>query len=352
MKHTANDLEQLAQAILRRLGSDEQEARIVSHHLIEANLRGHDSHGVGMLTFYVQSKAAGTLVPNHTGELVNDAGAILQFDGHRGLGQRVVHDAVDQALERVKQTGVVLMTVRNSHHMGRIGTYGEQVAAAGKVGLFFVNVQDFAVPLVAPFSGSEPRFGTNPMCIAFPATDKQPNFIMDFATSIVAFGKTRVAYLAGKKMKDEVMLDAKGIPTNDPVVMHEEPKGALRAFAEHKGGGLIAAVEFLAGLLSGGGTIQPGNPRLGGIVNNMMAVIIDPAKMSDVVWMREEYQAMVDYIKSSPAAFADQPVLMAGEPELRTRQQRLEEGIDISEHEWQGIVAAARQIGVAESLLA
>lgn len=344
---TEHTLYRLAHATLLALGSNNEEADVVAQHLVAANLKGHPSHGVGMLPFYVESVRAGTLQPGEPAWLLNDSGAILQFDGERGYGQRVVREAVDAAIERVAHTGIVLLTVRNSHHMGRIGSYGEQVAAAGKVGLFFVNVTDFPQPLVAPFGGSAARFGTNPLCVAFPAGEREPAFILDFATSMVAYGKTRVAYLAGKTFDEEVMLDAAGLPTANPAAMHEQPTGALRPIAAHKGGGLVAAIEFLAGLLSGGGTLQPGNARLGGIVNNLTAIIIDPEAVADVSWLREEYDAMAAYIRSSPPPAGQPPLMLAGEPERQRAAEAAQQGVEMSDNEWAAILAAARSAGVA-----
>ncbi|MGL6047345.1 MAG: malate/lactate/ureidoglycolate dehydrogenase [Vogesella sp.] len=344
---TEHTLYRLAHATLLALGSNNEEADVVAQHLVAANLKGHPSHGVGMLPFYVESVRAGTLQPGEPAWLLNDSGAILQFDGERGYGQRVVREAVDAAIERVADTGIVLLTVRNSHHMGRIGSYGEQVAAAGKVGLFFVNVTDFPQPLVAPFGGSAARFGTNPLCVAFPAGEREPAFILDFATSMVAYGTTRVAYLAGKTFDEEVMLDAAGLPTANPAAMHEQPTGALRPIAAHKGGGLVAAIEFLAGLLSGGGTLQPGNARLGGIVNNLTAIIIDPEAVADVSWLREEYDAMAAYIRSSPPPAGQLPLMLAGEPERQRAAEAAQQGVEMSDNEWAAILAAARSAGVA-----
>ncbi|EEG09104.1 Ldh family oxidoreductase [Pseudogulbenkiania ferrooxidans] len=258
MKLAAKQLEHVSRLVLKALGCKEKEAVIVSRHLVEANLRGHPSHGIGMLPFYVASVRNKTLRPNQAARLVRDAGAILQFSGERGFGQRVAREAVDAAIWRVRETGVALLTVRNAHHMGRIGCYGEQLANAGLVGLFFVNVTDVHTPMVSPFGGTAGRFGGNPICIAFPGTDKHPAFILDFATSRVSYGKTRVAYLAGQRFEEPVLQNHAGHPSHDPRVMWEEPQGTLRPMAHHKGGGLLAATEFLAGLLSGGGTSQPG----------------------------------------------------------------------------------------------
>lgn len=350
MNIQAQRLKQIAIKTLQVSGSTAEEAQTVAEHLVQANLKGHDSHGVGMLVLYIQSVKAGSLKPNTPARLMNDAGAILQFSGDRGYGQRTGKEAMEAAIERVKTTGVCLMTLAHTNHLGRIGTYGEQAVAAGMMSIHFVNVMDFPKPMVAPYGGSEARFGTNPICIAMPETKENNPFLLDFATSMVPHGKARVAYLAGKKFDENVFLDHKGIPTNDPTVILEEPVGALLPMAKHKGGGLVLACEMLAGLLSGGGTFQPANERQGAIVNNMTTIVIDPNKLAPRQWLGDEYDAMMRYIRSSPQPFPDtNPLLIAGEPERKAMADRLENGITISENEWQAIVQAGVSMGMKEA---
>ncbi|ATA24164.1 lactate dehydrogenase [Brenneria goodwinii] len=346
MQISESRLIDIARTLLRNVGCEEAEAACVAEHLVGANLKGHDSHGVGMLPHYVSFIADGIMQPNTPARMIRDGGAVLQFSGDRGFGQRTGKEAMQAAIERVKTTGVCLMTLSSTCHLGRIGTYGEMAAAAGLVSIHFVNVNDLD-PIVAPWCGSEARFGTNPICIAFPKSENNAAFVLDFATSIVALGKTRVAYLAGKKFDEDVMRDCNGISTNDPRVMWEgEKHGALKPIARHKGGGLVLAAEMLAGLLSGGGTIQPENPRHGAIVNNMTTIVIDPANMVSLAWLQKEYDAMLDYVRSSRAPDPEQPILIAGEPEIRTKAQRQAAGIEISDQEWQKIVDAGISLGM------
>ncbi|WP_035341136.1 MULTISPECIES: malate/lactate/ureidoglycolate dehydrogenase [unclassified Dickeya] len=347
MQISASRLTQITYNLLRHVGCEQDEAEVVTRHLVAANLKGHDSHGVGMLPEYVQFIAQGVMHPNTPARLLQDGGAILQFSGDRGFGQRTGREAMQAAMDRVKSTGVCLMTLSSTCHLGRIGTYGEMAAAAGLIAIHFVNVSDIA-PLVAPFGGSDARFGTNPVCIAFPGSETHPDFILDFATSMVALGKTRVAWLAGNTFDEPVMLDNHGQPSADPRVMwEEEPAGALLPIARHKGGGLILAAELLAGILSGGGTIHPGNPREGAIVNNMTTILIDPSKLVTMSWLRQEYEAMLEYVRASRAQHPDNPILLAGEPERLAEQQRQLHGIAISDGEWRKIVEAGCSLGMA-----
>lgn len=351
MRHSKEQIYKVTHAFLTQTGSDEYEAHLVADHMLNANLRGHDSHGIGMITMYTDYLKRGQLHPNTPPTLVKDKGSILQFQGNLGYGQRAGYEATAQAIARAKENGICMYTIANCCHLGRIGTYGEQAAAAGMISVHFVNVQNFGT-LVAPYCGSEARFGTNPFCLAMPKTDKYGSFILDFATSIVAMGKTRVAHLAGKHFDEPVMLDTAGHPTTDPSVMWQEPRGALMAFAKHKGSGLCWACELMAGILSGGGTIEPSRPRDGSIVNNMTAFVIDPAALTNLEWMRREIDAMNDYVKSSPAPDpVNHPVLMPGEPERIRTADRSAKGVEISEGEWRAIVKTCLDAGVDPSVL-
>jgi uncharacterized oxidoreductase len=355
MRVTADRLRRLTSAILKSGGSDTAEADLVAEHLVQANLAGHDSHGVGMMPTYVRHLQAGLVVPNTRAKLMKDDGALLMFDGARGYGRCVAGEAMAAAIARCRQTGVVAMTLANAHHIGRVGAYGEQASTAGLVSLHFVNVADHR-GLVAPFRGSDGRFSTNPVCIALPGTDRQPPLLLDMATSAIAMGKVRVARNVGKLLPDGLLIDPTGRPTRDPKVMYSEPRGALLSFGGHKGYALAVVTELLAGALSGGPTIQPGNERRGGTVNNMLAVLIDPARLAGVDWLRREIDGFVEYVKASPPADPTAPVLLPGDPERMAREERERTGIDVDATTWEEILQAAEKVGLpraeAEALVA
>ena len=331
--------------IIRHGGSEEAEAELVSGHLVDANLAGHDSHGVGMVPKYIEDLQAGLLAPNARPSLVKDEGAVMVFDGHLGYGRPVAEEAMISALERCRETGVVLMALRRTHHLGRIGAYGEQSIAAGLVSLHFVNVTDH-LPLVAPFGGRDARYSTNPICIAVPGTSSTEPVLLDMATSRIAFGKVKVAHNAGKHVPPGSLIDADGEPSVDPGAMFTDPRGALLSMGEHKGYGLALMCDLLGGILSGGGTMQPQNPRPGGIANNMLSIIIDPARLVDSAWLASELDATIAYVKSSRPVKAGEPVLIAGEPERISRAERGREGIPMNETTWEEILAAAQKVGM------
>lgn len=350
MLFAEQDLKNVLLAILRASGSDGREAGLVAEHLVRANLTGHDSHGAGMLPAYVKNWRAGLLRPGTAASLVRDDGAILVFDGQRGYGQRVATEAMAAAIERCRETGLVIMALRNAHHIGRVGAYGEQSIAAGFVSLHFVNVVDHD-PVVAPFGGRDARYSTNPVCMAMPATETTPAILLDMATSKIAMGKARVALNRGEPVAAGRILDESGEPSTDPRVLFREPRGALLPFGEHKGYGLAFFCELLAGVLAGGGTIQPGNPRRGGIVNNMLTFVVDPGRLVDHAWMQAEIDALVGYVKASPPADPSGTVLVAGDPERRTMAERSARGIPVEDVTWEEILQAGAEVGLSRSLL-
>ncbi len=158
----AGELDRIGRRVFAAAGSAEGEAEIVAGHLLEANLKGHDSHGVGMIPSYLRNLEGGKVKPNEPGHIASDTGALVVYEGARGYGQIVARNATELAIERAKANGVAVVALKNAHHIGRVGTYGELCAAAGLVSLHFVNITDQR-PAVAPWRGSDGRFGTNPL---------------------------------------------------------------------------------------------------------------------------------------------------------------------------------------------
>src|ERR1700742_3343922 len=339
-------LRTLASKIATAGGSKPEEASIVSDHLVEANLRGHDSHGVGMLVAYVRDFEAGTLKPNQKPEIVSDTGTISVWDAHGGYGQVIARQAVEWAIDAAKKHGVAVNGLRNAHHIGRVGTYGEIAARAGMVALHFVNVAS-GPPPVAPFRGREGRFLTNPVCIAIPGTDSNEPILLDFATSRVAMGKVRVAHNAGKKMLDGALLDHTGQPTLNPSVMYAEPRGVVLPFGEHKGSGLALVCELLAGAIVGSPSVTTSTPPERGIINGMLSIVIDSPRLSTRDSMLAEMDAMIGWVKSAKPSDPDMPVLVAGEPEQIAKADRMKNGIEVDDETWSQIAAIAERYQIS-----
>jgi len=335
----------IARRVFAAAGSAEEEANIVADHLVEANLKGHDSHGVGMIPSYLRNLGAGKAKVNEGGRVASDQGSIIVYDGERGWGQIVARNATLLGVARAKRDGVAVVALKNAHHIGRVGTYGEICAGAGMVSLHFVNITDQR-PAVAPWRGRDGRFGTNPLCIALPGPLPERPIIADMATSRIAMGKVRVARNKGEQIGAETLLDTDGNPTTDPNVMYRRPRGSLLTFGEHKGYALAFICEMLAGAVTGSGTMRPERQDAESVTNGMLTIVIDPDRIVDRAWLVDEIAAMTQFITSSPPRKAGEPVLIPGDPERQNRERRLRDGVPIDDETWREIAAAARTVNV------
>jgi uncharacterized oxidoreductase len=330
-------------------GSAPQEAGEIADHLVEANLRGHDSHGVGMVPAYVKHLGEQAVFPNRKPQLVSDLGALMAFDGQQGYGQPTANAVMDAAAERALQLGVAVVSLRNVQHVGRIGAYGERLAKRGLLSVHFVNAV-YAQACVAPFRGSDARLMTNPICITVPRGENAPPIVLDFATSAIALGKVRVALNKGVETPVDTLIDHKGQPTRSPAAIFSEPRGAIVPFGLHKGWGLSLVAEILGGALAGGGT-QAASDKRPGLVNGMFSIVVDQNRLTRGSHFFDEVNELVDYVKASPAANPAEPVLVPGDPELTTMAQRRAEGVPIDDVTWKEILGAARHVGAAAPTL-
>jgi uncharacterized oxidoreductase len=328
-------------------GSSEQEARLVADHLVGANLVGHDSHGVGMIPRYVAAWLAGELHLNEHAEAVLDHGTMLTLDGRRGLGPAVAHEAMALAIDRARANGVCVLGLRNAHHIGRIGHWAEQAVAAGLVSVHFVNA--VSRPWVAPHGGREGRFNTNPFTVGIPIPGRAP-MVLDFATSAIAQGKARVAFNKGVKVGPGLLIDADGVATDDPAVMFPKPGerlGALLTTGGHKGYALSMVCEVLGAALLGGPTGRPAHMTAQhAIVNNMLALLFDPARMAGAPMFGDEVAAFVEWVQTSPRREGFDAIQMPGDPERACRAERAER-VPVDAGTLAGLDDAARKVNVA-----
>ena len=340
------DVERLRTAIrqvVAGFGSSAQEIAEVSNNLIEANLTGHDSHGIGMLPRYAEAFAEGGLKPNAHVRTVLDMGAMLKLDGDAGFGQVIGREAMDLGIARARQSGCCIVALGNAHHLGRIGAWAEMAAASGLVSLHFVNV--ISRGIVAPFGGADARFGTNPFTAGVPILGRPP-MILDFATSMIAQGKTRVAHNKGELVPADTLIDNTGKPTRDARYSVIEPFGAILTFGAHKGYGLAMLCELLGGALASGMTQHSHDNARKRILNGMLSVLIDPAALGDRAAFDRETQTFVDWVLASPPQEGVAQVRLAGDPERESRARRLAQGVPVDATTWQQILSAAAKLGV------
>lgn len=344
----AGPLRSAVRAIFTAAGSSAREAELVAAQLVEANLTGHDSHGVGMVPRYIEVLRGGHLKANRHATVTLDTGAMLSLDGNEGYGQVMAHEAMEHGIARAREHGTAVVALRNSHHIGRIGHWAEQCLAAGFVSMHYVNV--VSEPVVAPFGGRDARFQTNPFCVGIPLPGRQP-IVLDFATSRIAMGKVRVAMNKGEQVKPGTLLDRHGEPTTDPRELFARPDhGAIVPFGEHKGYGLAIVCELLGGALTGGRTLHA-KPSSRAIWNSMLSIVIDPARLGTLANLSAEAEEYIRWVRQSPVAEGVDRVRMPGEPEEEHRAERGRNGIPIDVTTWAEIVGAGGHVGVTREQL-
>ncbi|MCZ8316389.1 malate/lactate/ureidoglycolate dehydrogenase [Phreatobacter sp.] len=352
----ADRLKALVATIFEKAGCDADEARLIGHYLTEANLTGHDSHGVARVPRYVDWLKEGRVEASKSVTAVVDTPAITVLDGHYGFGQTVGPQAVRVGIAKAKQHGLSAVALRKAGHLGRIGDFAEMAAAEGLVSIHFVNVVGSI--LVAPYGGVDRRLSTAPYCVGVPRPGAPP-LLLDFATSLVAEGKVLVASLGGKPIPGDALISPDGTKSNDPAVLYgpypagpgpRDPMngpGAIRAFGEHKGSGLAFMCEILGGALTGAGATGPDKR----FCNGMMSIYIDPKVIDPDGFFPGECADYVAYYKSAKPVEAGGEVLVPGEAETRARAKKQAEGVPLSDGTWDAIAATAASLGIGDNVI-
>ncbi|MBC8357230.1 MAG: malate/lactate/ureidoglycolate dehydrogenase [Planctomycetes bacterium] len=335
--------------IFVRAGCGDEEAAVIGDHLVEANLAGHDSHGVIRAPIYLQWMNEQKAVAGKSLEIVVDSGPLVVADAGLGFGQWTGRQAVAIGVERCRQNGVSVVALRNSAHLGRIGTWAELAAAEGLVSLHFVNTTGLGM-FVVPSGGRDARLSVNPVCVGIPIEGREP-IILDMAAAATAEGKLKVAKNKGVPVPDNTIVDAEGNPTNDANDFYGppggRPVGAILPFGGHKGYGLGLVAEILAGAFTGGGCSEPGKTLL---EQGMLSVYLDPEKLASPGPLFEEIRRYVDFVKSSRPTTPGGEVILPGEIENRNRAER-RAGLEMDDATWGQIVEAAASVGVEQTLI-
>jgi len=343
-------LTEFAVSLLRAGGVGPDEARVVGVSLVESNLRGHDSHGVMRIPFYLDALKKGEVVSGAAFTILRETPAVLAADGHWGFGQVQARWLMERIIDKARETGVCVGTLVRCSHIGRLGEYCEQAAEAGMVSMVMVNTHG-ASRRVAPPGGKAPRLGTNPLAIGVPHADGP--LVLDFGTSATAEGKVRVKRIAGQKCPDGWLLDCKGRPTNDPATLYADPPGTIRPMGgdqAYKGFGLGLMVEIFSGALSGGVCIRekPINPN----GNCVFMQVFDTAQLgqgSD--HFSREVSGLVDFVRCCPRIDGVDEILLPGDPERKTLRERSANGIPLDDGNWRALVDLAGALSVAAPLV-
>lgn len=341
---SAETLRSLGEAIFRAAGATPENTAGVMTSLIGANLAGHDSHGVLRIPSYVADIKTGRLLPAAAPAVTHETPATAVIDGGATFGQLGARLTATMAASKASALGLGAASAFHCHHTGRIGEWAELGARQGFI--TFAAASGSQGPYqVVPFGGRRRALGTNPFSWAVPRSDGQPPILLDYATSAAARGKLFVAQAAGMPVPPGWILDRDGNPTTD--VADFFGGGMLLPFAEHKGYAMSVIVELLAVGLSGGQRIPPG-----AATSCLFVACFAPAAFQLPDDFARSVERIANRLAEQPPAPGVDEVLLPGEPEARSRQERERNGIPLADATWDELVAVARELGVEHPALA
>ena len=340
---SADQLHEIAFRVLQGADVGPEHAHTVATELADANLMGHDSHGLIRLMQYVDQIQKGYIRPDAPVNLVLDKPSLAVVDGGYNLGQVVARKALDLGTARARENGSFTVLCRNCWHVGRLGSYTWKAALQDFVAIMSVNGPGGGS--VVPWGGLDQRVGTNPISIAAPRDD-QP-ILLDMTTSVTAEGKIRVAYEKGESLPPGWIMDADGNPSVDPADMYRDPPGAilpLGAAMGFKGYGLAVMLDIICGVLSGFGVVRPDVP-IG--ANGVWLYLIDVKQLMPPDEYKGWIEKYVSWIKSSRKAPGVSEILMPGDIELQRQETRQAEGVVLPDETWRRIRELADGLGVS-----
>ena len=319
------ELERFCQAMLRKCGLSEADARTATEVLVTIDTFGVFTHGTKSLAGYVRRLRAGGLRADAVPRIQSEGPAWAIIDGQSALGMITSVFAMNAAIEKAKTSGVAYVGVRNSCHFGAAGYYALLAAKFDMIGMAMAN----DIPSMAVPGARRPVLGTNPFAYAVPAGEEDPIFL-DIASSAVSIGRIRIAKELGERIPDTWLVDSDGVPTADASAY---PQAALpQSFAGHKGYGFALMIESLAGALSGGGlrwdisSWNEGDPALP-TQHGAAFLAFDIRQIAPIDVFKARVDAMIRAIRQTPSAKGSDRVRLPGEMEWERRREAFTHGI-------------------------
>lgn len=340
--------------IFVKYGFTQEQSKLITDTLIDADLRGIESHGIQRLKMYDHKVNAGNIIVGNQAGQVIDGPVVTVVDGHHGMGQLVSFDAMNEAIEKASKTGVAISVARNSNHFGAAGYYARLASQHGLVGVAMTNTN----PITIPTHAKDPFLGSNPIAFAFPA--KPNDLVFDAATSIVSYGKIEIIKRRQKKIPGQWAINGFGKVDNDPnniiAGLTQKPRvggilpigGVGEINSGYKGYGISLIVEILTAVLAGG-TLSADQQRPGkqGISHFFMA--IDPTAFGDAEVIQSSLVEMMERIRNLSSADGE-AVIVPGDKEIINYHKNLSEGIPVEESTLSEIRQIATRLDVSVEL--
>ena len=320
-------------------GMRPEDASWTAECLVKTSAKGVYSHGVHLITGYVNRLTSGMVNVDGSMSVVRETAGTARIDGNNGVGQAVMRDAMKLAIAKAKETGSAVVTGTNIQHYGAGLVYADMAVEAGCIVSLYAN----AKAQVTPFGSKKPFYGTNPMTWGVPA-GKYPAYILDMACSVGAWNKLSVMHNEGRPAPDGWGVDRNGDPTNDPYeIMYS---GALLPFGGVKGSGLAGVANFFSGIASGAAK-DVYDLYVTGINNyGMIIQLFDIEALMSMEEFSERIEFQIGELLSLEPADESRPVVYPGYLEAKRLEKALAEGVDVADSIAEEIIAAGDKVGI------
>ena len=341
---TETDLTNICLKMFQSVGVSNTEASIVTKSMVDANLVGHDSHGIIHLPKYIQGIIDSSIQLDARIETERESPSTAVLNGNWGLGPVIATHAMELAVRKAGETDISSVAVCNCNEVGRLGGYGLIATEQQMISIISVNDHG-AGQCVIPHGGIEARLSTNPIVCAIPVADRNP-ILLDMSTSVVASGKVSIKRNRQEPVPEGWIIDAEGHPTTNVDDFYGVPPGALLplgGIASHKGFGLSFVVDILSGALGGAGCSRETASRIG---NGLLVITVKVDSFTDFSTFSQEVDRFIQYVKSTPRSSEVEEIYVPGERGFRERDRRYQKGIFIEKKTWEQIQATAEECQV------
>ncbi len=334
IRYSYAELEKFCMDCFGKFGFSAEESRIITDVLLLSDLYGIESHGMQRLARYHKGIEKGLIKVDAKPEVVFETPVSAVIEGNDGMGQLISHKAMSIAIEKAKQTGMAVVTVRNSNHFGIAGFYAKMACDAGLIGMAMTNSEAIMVPTF----GRMAMLGSNPIAIAMPA--EPYDFFFDASTTVVTRGKLEIYNKLGKPLPEGWALDSKGKGSTDAsdVLKNIVAKngggimplgGETEQTGSHKGYGYGMLCEIFCSILSMGMTSN--HTHIGGKGGTCHGFIaIDPKVFGDAAAIKEHLSVFLQELRDAPKSEGATRIYTHGEKEIIAKADRLENGIDVN----------------------
>jgi LDH2 family malate/lactate/ureidoglycolate dehydrogenase len=324
-RHRPADLIDLAATLLAAAGIAPDRARLIAELLVEADLMGHTTHGLALLPGYLAALAEGSMAGTGEPEPLRDTGPCLTWDGRRLPGVWLTAHAIDVAMPRARQYGTATVVIRRSHHIACLGAFLTRATDRGL--MILLASSDPSDASVAPYGGTTPVFTPDPIAVGIP-TDGDP-ILIDTSASITTNGMSGRLRAEGRRFPHAWLLDAAGMPTDDPQVLVARPPGTIQPAGGldhgHKGYALALMVEALTMGLGGFGRAEPAE----GWGASVFVQVLDPEAFAGGVAFKRQTGWIAEACRASAPRPGVDRVRLPGEAALARRARALAEGVEL-----------------------